>query len=64
MNLGGGGGGRGRAQNNVNFGMNWTRRSTTLVNPFPSLAGGNSLQGLNATAAGSTAADAPQTISE
>ncbi|MCU1239388.1 MAG: hypothetical protein JWO71_114, partial [Candidatus Acidoferrum typicum] len=47
---GGGGGGRGRAQNNVNFGMNWTRSSTTLVNPFPSLAGGNSLQGLNATA--------------
>jgi trimeric autotransporter adhesin len=47
---GGGGGGRGRAQNNVNFGMNWTRSATTLVNPFPSLAGGNSLQGLNATA--------------
>ena len=47
---GGGGGGRRRAQNNVNFGMNWTRSSTTLVNPFPSLAGGNSLQGLNATA--------------
>jgi hypothetical protein len=47
---GGGGGGRRRAQNNVNFGMNWTRSSTTLVNPFPSLAGGNSLQGLNASA--------------
>jgi hypothetical protein len=47
---GGGGGGRGRAQNNVNLGMNWTRSSTTLVNPFPSLAGGNSLQGLNASA--------------
>ncbi|HEY4817688.1 MAG TPA: TonB-dependent receptor [Candidatus Acidoferrum sp.] len=46
----GGGGGRRRAQNNINFGMNWTRSATTLVNPFPSLAGGNSLQGLNATA--------------
>jgi len=52
MNFGGGGGsgGRKRAQNNINFGMNWTRSSTTLVNPFPSLAGGNSLQGLNASA--------------
>jgi hypothetical protein len=48
--LGGGGGGRRRAQNNVNFGMNWTRSATTVVNPFPSLAGGNSLQGLNASA--------------
>jgi trimeric autotransporter adhesin len=47
---GGGGGGNRRAQNNINFGMNWTRSATTLVNPFPSLAGGNSLQGLNATA--------------
>jgi hypothetical protein len=46
----GGGGGRRRAQNNINFGMNWTRSSTTLVNPFPSLNGGNSLQGLNASA--------------
>jgi trimeric autotransporter adhesin len=47
---GGGGGGRRRAQNNINFGLNWTRNSTTLVNPFPSLNGGNSLQGLNASA--------------
>ena len=47
--FGGGGGGK-SAQNNVNFGMNWTRNSTALVNPFPSLAGGNSLQGLNASA--------------
>jgi hypothetical protein len=46
----GGGGGRGRAQNNINFGLNWTRSSTMLVNPFPSLNGGNSLQGLNASA--------------
>ncbi len=47
---GGGGSGRRRAQNNINFGLNWTRNSTTLVNPFPSLNGGNSLQGLNASA--------------
>lgn len=47
---GGGGGGRRRAQNNINFGMNWTRSSTTTVNPFPSLNGGNSMQGLNASA--------------
>jgi hypothetical protein len=47
---GGGGGGRRGAQNNINFGMNWTRSATTLVNPFPSLAGGNGLQGLNASA--------------
>jgi len=47
---GGGGGGRRRAQNNINFGVIWTRSATTLVNPFPSLAGGNGLQGLNASA--------------
>jgi hypothetical protein len=47
---GGGPGGSKRAQNNINFGMNWTRSSTALVNSFPSLAGGNSLQGLNASA--------------
>jgi len=47
---GAGGGGRRRAQNNINFGLNWTRNSTTIVNPFPSLNGGNSLQGLNASA--------------
>jgi hypothetical protein len=47
--FGASGGGK-SAQNNVNFGMNWTRNSTALVNPFPSLAGGNSLQGLNASA--------------
>ena len=46
---GGGAGGSKRAQNNINFGMNWTRSSTALVNAFPSLAGGNSLQGLNAS---------------
>jgi hypothetical protein len=47
---GAGGGGRRRAQNNINFGLNWTRNSTTIVSPFPSLNGGNSLQGLNASA--------------
>ena len=48
---GGGGGGRRRAQNNINFGLNWSRNSTDIVNPFPSLAGGNSTQGLSANAA-------------
>jgi hypothetical protein len=49
---GGGGGGRGgrRQQNNINFGLNWARSSTAIVNPFPSLAGGTSTQGLNASA--------------
>ena len=47
---GGGGGGRRRAQNNINFGLNWTRNSSTILNPFPSLNGGNSSQGLNASA--------------
>ena len=46
----GGGGGRRRAQNNLNFGMNWARSSNSIVNPFPSQAGGNSTQGLNASA--------------
>jgi len=47
-----GGGGRngGRRQNNINFGFNWSRNSTAIVNPFPSLAGGTSTQGLNANA--------------
>jgi len=49
---GGGGGGRGggRRQNNINFGINWSRNSIAIVNPFPSLAGGTSTQGLNASA--------------
>jgi hypothetical protein len=47
---GGGGGGRRRAQNNINFGMNWSRGSSTILNPFPSLAGGTGTQGLNASA--------------
>ena len=45
-----GGGGRRRAQNNLNFGLNWARSSNNIVNPFPSQAGGNSTQGLNASA--------------
>jgi len=44
------GGGRRRAQNNLNFGLNWARSSNSIVNPFPSQAGGNSTQGLNASA--------------
>jgi trimeric autotransporter adhesin len=50
MGGGGGGGGRRRAQNNINFGLNWSRNSSTIVNPFPSLAGGSDTQGLNANA--------------
>jgi trimeric autotransporter adhesin len=46
----GGGGGRRRSQNNINFGLNWSRGSSKIVNPFPSLAGGTSTQGLNASA--------------
>jgi trimeric autotransporter adhesin len=49
-----GGGGRGggghRSQNNINFGLNWSRTSTSIVNPFPSLDGHTGTQGLNANA--------------
>ena len=49
---GGGGGGNGgrRSQNNINFGLNWSRGSNNIVNQFPSLAGGTGTQGLNASA--------------
>jgi hypothetical protein len=47
---GGGGGGRRRAQNNINFGLNWSRSSSNIVNPFPSLAGRTGTRGLNASA--------------
>ncbi|HEX8838603.1 MAG TPA: TonB-dependent receptor [Candidatus Acidoferrum sp.] len=47
---GGGGGGGRRAMNNINFGLNWARSSNSIVNPFPSQAGGTSTQGLNASA--------------
>jgi hypothetical protein len=49
--LGGGrGGGGGRSQNNLNAGLSWTRTTSDIVNPFPSLAGGTGTQGLNANA--------------
>jgi trimeric autotransporter adhesin len=47
---GGGGGGRRRSQNNINFGMNWSRNSSNSVNQYPSLAGSTNTQGLNASA--------------
>src|SRR5262249_51332168 len=37
---GGGGGRRGRRQNNVNFGLNWSRSSLDSIGVFPSLNGG------------------------
>ncbi len=47
---GGGAGGRRGSRNNINMGMNWSRNSSDIVNPFPSLAGGSGTQGLNASA--------------
>jgi hypothetical protein len=47
---GGGGGNRRRNQNNINFGLNWSRNSTDTIGIFPSLNGGNNTQGLNAGA--------------
>ena len=47
---GGGAGGRRGPQNNLNFGLNYSRTNANLVNPFPSLAGSTNTQGLNATA--------------
>src|ERR1700684_255023 len=46
---GGGGGGRRRAQNNINFGLNYSRNNSATVNPFPSLAGNTDTQGVQAT---------------
>ena len=49
---GGGGGGRAggrRSQNNINFGLNWARTSTSSVGRFPSLDGHTGTQGLNAS---------------
>ncbi len=46
---GGGGGSRRRPQNNINFGLNYSRNASALVNPFPSLAGNTNTQGLQAT---------------
>ena len=48
-----GGGGRGggrRSQNNLNMGLSWTKTTSDIVGPFPSLAGGTGTQGLNANA--------------
>jgi hypothetical protein len=47
---GGASGGKRRSQNNINFGLNWSRSSNNIVNQFPSLAGGAGTQGLNASA--------------
>jgi trimeric autotransporter adhesin len=48
---GGGGGGRsGRRQNNINFGLNWSRISVDSIGVFPSLNGGTGTQGLNSSA--------------
>jgi len=46
----GGGGRRGRRQNNINFGLNWSRSSVDSIGAFPSLNGGTGTQGLNASA--------------
>jgi trimeric autotransporter adhesin len=51
--LGGGGGGRGGGRgprNNLNIGFNWSRNTTAIVNPFPSLAGSTNTQGWNGNA--------------
>jgi trimeric autotransporter adhesin len=48
-----GGGGRRAARgprNNLNLALNWSRISSVLENPFPSLAGNAGTQGLNASA--------------
>jgi hypothetical protein len=47
---GGGGGGGRRSQNNLNMGLSWTRTTSDIIGPFPSLAGGTGTQGLNANA--------------
>ena len=47
---GAGGGRRGRRQNNVNFGLSWSRSSIDSIGVFPSENGGTGTQGLNASA--------------
>jgi hypothetical protein len=47
---GGGGGGRRRQGQNINFGLNYSRTNSQILNPFPSLNGTNGVQGLNASA--------------
>jgi hypothetical protein len=50
VSIGGGEGRRGRRQNNISFGMNWQRSTVDSIGSFPSLNGGTSTQGLNASA--------------
>jgi len=47
---GGGGGGRRGPRNNLNLGLSWSRSTSDIIGPFPSLAGGTGSQGLNASA--------------
>jgi len=47
---GGGGGGRRGPRNNLNLGLSWSRSTSDIIGPFPSLAGGTGTQGLNANA--------------
>jgi hypothetical protein len=47
---GGQGGGKRKSQNNLNMGMSWTKTTSDIVGAFPSLNGGTSTQGLNASA--------------
>ena len=46
----GGGGGRRGPRNNLNMGLSWSRSTSNIIGPFPSLAGGTGTQGLNASA--------------
>ena len=48
---GGGGGGRGGRgpRNSINLGLNWSRSTSVLEGPFPSLAGNTNTQGFNAS---------------
>jgi trimeric autotransporter adhesin len=48
--FGGGGGGKRGTQNNLNFGLGYSRGSSDIIGPYPSLNGGNSTQGVNASA--------------
>lgn len=47
---GGRGGGRRGPRNNLSIGFNWSRNTTAIVNPFPSLAGTTNTQGWNGSA--------------
>jgi len=63
--FGGGGGGNGggrRSQNNINFGLNWSRSSNNIVNPFPSLAAEREHKGLTRARGGLMEKAASQTF--